>query len=99
MTNYSSRPCLSLDPFGAALTKIVALVAGEVEYKGQRCRRIAWFMDWKSPGEEAIYKETEHCKRKNGEWRTVLESFTDELQNLGMVGYETCYAKFAGIYK
>ena len=87
------------DPTGAVLTQVTALVSGEVEYKGRRCKRIAWFMNWKSTGEEKIYKETVCSRKKNGEGPTVMDIFMKELQGLGMVGYESCHAKFEEIKK
>jgi hypothetical protein len=35
MVNYRSHPYASEDPIGAVLTEIIALVSGEVEYKGR----------------------------------------------------------------
>lgn len=99
MVNYGSLPCASEDPIGAVLTQIIAFVSGEVEDKGRRCKRIAWFMNWKSTGEEVIYKETVRSRKENGEGRTVMDSFIKELQGLGMVGYESCHAKFGEIKK
>jgi hypothetical protein len=97
MVNYRSLPFASEDPIGAVLTQVTALVSGEVEYKGRRCKRIAWFMNWKSTGEEEIYKETVCSRKKNEEGPTVMDIFIKELQGLGMVGYESCHAKFEEI--
>jgi len=97
MVNYRSQPSEVFDPIGAALTQIIAYISGEVEYRGRRCKRIAWFMNWKSSGDEEIYKETAFSREKDGEWRTVVGSFIDELYSLGMVGYESCHAKFEEI--
>lgn len=58
MVNYRSLPYVSEDPIGAVLTQVTALVSGEVKYKERRCKRIVWFMNWKSTGEEKFYKET-----------------------------------------
>jgi hypothetical protein len=93
MVNYKSHPWASDDPYGAALTQAVAYVSGEVDYRGRRCKRVAWFFNWKSSGDEEIYKETEVSRG------TVMGSFIDELHGLGMVGYESFHAKFREIKK
>lgn len=97
MVNYRSLTCGQSDPIGAVLSQIIAFVSGEVEYKRRRCKRIAWFMNWKSREEEEIYKETVFSRENNGEWRTVVGLFIEELQGLGMVGYESCHARFFSI--
>ncbi|KAJ5146322.1 uncharacterized protein N7515_000886 [Penicillium bovifimosum] len=97
MVNYRSHPYASEDPIGAVLAQVTAFVAGEVEYKGRRCKRIAWFMNWKSTGEEKTYKGTEYDRKENGQGSTVMESFIEKLHGLGMVGYESCHAKFQEI--
>lgn len=97
MVNYHSLPCEQPDPIGAVLSQTIAFVSGEVEYKGRRCKRVTWFMNWKSRGEEEIYKEPVFSREKNGEWRTVMGSLIEELQGLGMVGYESCHARFFSI--
>ncbi|CAG8429173.1 unnamed protein product [Penicillium salamii] len=97
MKNPGFLPDASEDPIGAVLFQIIALVSGEVEYKGRSCKRIAWFMNWKSTGEEKIYKETVCFRKKNEERPTVMDIFIKELQGLGMVGYESCHAKFEQI--
>ncbi|CAI7641782.1 unnamed protein product [Penicillium bialowiezense] len=97
MINYRSHPYASEDPISAVLAQVTAFVAGEVEYKGRRCKRIAWFMNWKSTGEEKTYKETEYGRKENGQLWTVMEAFIEKLHGLGMVGYESWHAKFQEI--
>ncbi|CAG7943847.1 unnamed protein product [Penicillium salamii] len=87
------------DPLGAILFQIIALVSGEVEYKGRSCKRIAWFMNWKSTGEEKIFKEKVRFRKNREEKPTVMDIFIKELQGLGMLGYESCHAKFEEIRK
>ncbi|CAG7990495.1 unnamed protein product [Penicillium salamii] len=99
MVNYKSHPWASEDPIGAALTQVAGYVSGEVEYRGRCCKRVAWFFNWKSSEDEEIYKDTPFSRDKNGEWRTVMGSFIDELQGLGLVGYESFHAKFKEIKK
>jgi hypothetical protein len=99
MINPGFLPHETEDPTGAVLTQVTALVSGEVEVKGRRCKRIAWFMNWKSTGEEEIYKKTVCSRKKNTEGPTVMDILIKELQGLGMLGYESCHAKFEEIKK
>ncbi|CAG8364901.1 unnamed protein product [Penicillium salamii] len=99
MRNPGFLPDASEDPLGAILFQIIALVSGEVEYKGRSCKQIAWFMNWKSTGEEKIFKEIVRFRKNKEERPAVMDVFIKELQGLGMLGYESCHAKFEEIKK
>jgi hypothetical protein len=67
MINPGFLPHETGDLTGAGLTQVMALVSGEVEFTGRRCRRITWLMNWKLTGEEEVYKSTVCYSKKNTE--------------------------------
>ncbi|CAP80881.1 hypothetical protein EN45_095990 [Penicillium chrysogenum] len=98
LVNIFLQPYEEPHPMAAILNQTVAWVSGEVVYKGRRCKRIAWFRTWKSREAEDIYKSTVSWGRKdNGEWKLASNSFVEELNGLGMVGYKAWHAKFKEI--
>ncbi|KAJ6150247.1 hypothetical protein N7471_001446 [Penicillium samsonianum] len=98
LVNIFLQPDEEPSPMAAILNQTVAWVSGEVVYKGRRCKRMAWFRTWKSREAEYIYKTTVSWGRKdNGEWKLASNSFVEELNGLGMVGYEAWHAKFEEI--
>ena len=98
LVNIFLQPYEEPHPMAAILNQTVAWVSGEVVYKGRRCKRIAWFRTWKSREAEDIYKSTVSRGRKdNGEWKLASNSFVEELNGLGMVGYKAWHAKFKEI--
>ncbi|CAG8098180.1 unnamed protein product [Penicillium nalgiovense] len=98
LVNIFLQPDEEPNPMAAILNQTVAWISGEVVYKGRRCKRMAWFRTWKSREAEDIYKTTVSWGRKdNGEWKLASNSFVEELNGLGMVGYEAWHAKFEEI--
>jgi hypothetical protein len=96
--NIFLQPKNESDPMAAIFNQHTTWVSGEVEYKGRRCKRMAWFGTWKSREAEEIYKATVIWGRKNnGGKRLASDLFIEQLNCLGMVGYETWHAKFEEI--
>jgi hypothetical protein len=98
LVNIFLQPKNKSDPMAAIFNQHTTWISGEVEYKGRRCKRMAWFGTWKSRKAEEIYKTTVIWGRKdNGEKRLASDLFIEQLNCLGMVGYETWHAKFEEI--
>jgi hypothetical protein len=87
---------------------------GEVEYQGQMARRMNYIVTWESDAAEERYKQgmctfrseillpgldpdrfRRHGPRHD---RTAMEVFLDYLEECGMLGYETTYARFVGVF-
>lgn len=93
----------------AITDQIPGWMEGEVEYRGQRCRRAAWFMRWKSREAEELYKTAvktqDRCittvtrgkKRQVPEIKLAVDVFIDDMKSHGMLGYETWHAYFETI--
>lgn len=98
LVNISLQPDEEPHPMSAILNQTIAWISGEVVYKGRCCKRMAWFGTWKSREAEDIYKTTVSWGRKdNGEWKLASDLFIEQLNGLGMVGYETWHTKFEEI--
>lgn len=60
---------------------------GGIEYHGRAARRLVYFFKFKDEEAERRYKETMMSGK-------VMEQFFENLQKLGMLGYESQHARF-----
>lgn len=98
LVNIFLQPKNESDSMAAIFNQHITWISGEVEYKGRRCKRMAWFGTWKSSEAEEIYKTSVVWGSKdNGEKKLASGLFIEQLNGLGMVGYETWHAKFEEI--
>ncbi|KAJ5201286.1 hypothetical protein N7449_006089 [Penicillium cf. viridicatum] len=98
LVNIFLQPKNESDPMAAIFEQHITWISGEVEYKGRRCKRMAWFGAWKSEEAEELYKTTVAWGSKdNGEKKLASDLFIERLNGLGMVGYETWHARFEEI--
>lgn len=100
LVNIFLQPKNESNPMAAIFDQHITWISGEVEYKGRRCKRMAWFGAWKSSEAEEIYKTTVVWgSKENGEKKLASDLFIEQLNGLGMVGYEAWHAKFEEIQK
>lgn len=77
---------------------------GAVEYQGQPARRMIYILYWLDKLAQQRYKQEEKSKKRTRDGRTLwnaMEGFFDDLEDLGMLGYETQSTQFldiSGVY-
>lgn len=68
--------------------------------KGKLRKRLVYFFLWESEEAEKLYEETQrwYKKTKNGrELRMAIEISLDDLEECGMLGFETKHGRFEEI--
>jgi hypothetical protein len=72
-------------------------IEGKVEYCGQPARRLVYFFKFEDEDAEQYYKEEMRWGRRirNGRevWE-VMEHFLEDLEKLGMIGFESRHVRF-----
>ncbi|KAL2217061.1 hypothetical protein M432DRAFT_659226 [Thermoascus aurantiacus ATCC 26904] len=90
----------SLGPMDGLRTTNHGWLEGEIQYEGQAAKRLVYFFLWESEEAEKLYKETQrwYKKTKNGrELRMAIEISLDDLEECGMLGFETKHGRFEEI--
>lgn len=92
LTGYRSQ-----HPMVGFLCQYHGWIEGKVEYRGQPARRLVYFFKFEDEEPEQYYKEELRWGRRirNGRevWK-VMEHFLEDLEKLGMIGFESRHVRF-----
>lgn len=84
-------------PMSGLLCRDHGWMEGEVEYQGQSARRMVYFFTFKDEAAEQLYKEKICWKKMTRDGRIIMnavETFFDDLEDLGMLGYKSQHGQF-----
>lgn len=82
------------NPWAAFKSQLRAWIEGTCEYQGQTARRLAFFIAFTDEAGERLYKEKAINKVPGRPTGDVMVNFFNELEDLGMIGYESLHVKF-----
>lgn len=75
---------------------------GIVYHQGQPARRMIYMLKWFDELAQQQYKEEARWPKRTRDGQTILlamDAFLDDLEDLGMLGYETRNVEFSEVYK
>ncbi|KAK6067273.1 hypothetical protein SCUP515_10245 [Seiridium cupressi] len=87
-------------PYEGLLGKHHGWADGIVEYQGQPTRRMIYIFKWLDELAQQRYRQEAKIKKRTRDGRTLwdaMDVFLDDLEDLGMLGYETRNAKFLDV--
>lgn len=82
------------NPWAAFKSQRRAWIEGSCEYQGKTARRLAVFIAFTDEAGERLYKEKAICKRAGRPTGDVIVNFFEDLEDLGMFGYESLHVEF-----
>lgn len=87
-------------PMEGFLSQKHGWMEGKVEYRGQAARRLVYFFKFEDEEGERYYKEDMKWGRRIRNGRAtwdVMEHFLEDLEKLGMIGFESLHVRFLEI--
>ncbi|UKZ71039.1 uncharacterized protein TrAtP1_012006 [Trichoderma atroviride] len=82
------------NPWAAFKSQLRAWMKGTCEYQGQTARRLAFFFSFTDEAGERFFKEKAINKVSGRPTGDVMVNFFDDLEDLGMIGYESLHVEF-----
>ncbi|KAJ5153010.1 uncharacterized protein N7482_009488 [Penicillium canariense] len=79
-------------PMSGHLRRDRGWMEGEVDYRGQSARRMVYFFKFRDEAAEQNYKDKICKMKRTRDGRIIMnaiETFFDNLEDLGMLGYES----------
>lgn len=101
---FRGLPCWHIDdedpvdyPSAALKSQRRAWIEGTCEYNAQAARRLVYFIGFVDEDGERIYKERVKYNRHGRPPWDVMANFFGELEDLGMIGYDSLHARFVEV--
>jgi len=96
MSGYEIRHPLE-NPYEGLHSTVHGWADGIVEYRGQPARRMIYFFQWLDELAQQIFKQEAVIKRPGWTIGTSMELFLIDLEEQGMLGYETQNIRFRDV--